>query len=984
LDFNPAIVQVLNLTPQATGVFPSSLISPVFDNTAGTIDYAGSTTGPTFPSGTFDLLTIEFEAMGVGLSNLNFVDPIGPPSTIATRSGSNVLTGTVGSQITVTAAADLIPPVITLMGDNPLDLTVGDTYTDPGATAFDDVDGDLTEDIILGGDVVNTTVPGTYLVTYNVMDAANNSAVEVTRTVNVNLLDLPCAYVAIDPGGNSLLTGSTFSNGLIITNNSQGNSQITSVSFDLSTAIYPNMVFDPVGTAGDATAKCLTITSQSGGDGSVGLTIPGNGGTGADPDCTTPFVGETEVGNGGYYVLNVNFNDFEPGETINFAIDIDPTSIEGFSSAGNAGAISGLELIGTTVTVVFSDGQTSTSELYRVQPSSLDGAENYFYPGSESAAPGLSVLGAVGASNVPGFLDATVGGEAQTVQISGTPGDAVSLLILESTIEDLGPGITPGPFEANKAQVVEEFDAVIGAGGTVDIPVTLADNASGEIYHLVAVKTRAIGGICGIGTSNTSEVWRLKVNPVFGDPNVLIEILPGTGLTASTFGGNSSFQITNQSTGNLQVTGVTFDLSTSILPDMVFDPTGSGGDATAQCFTPGTTAADVGLIVPVDPCDDLFFAPRNGGFDGLSTIFTDFNPGEIFTFAVDVDPNSIQGVPGAGNAGAVSGYELMGATITVTFNDGSTLVSSLYEDGSLGGSQAVVTAAAPSAPAIGVLGLNTLPATVDDLNQTITVSGTPGDHVSLLVMDSRLYIASGNPPFGVSDDTYYANEAMSGQALYTGIIGAGGTVNIPVTLLVTPSGDATPSGGLNQFIAVTSSGPYAVDQPVSNTSNVITLLYDPNSGVPDLTITVTRQGMPEHSGDYTVKLYQQGAVTPDYDLIGTANAAGEIIVDGIAPGTYELAIKYPNCLQVVDVITITGSGDTHDAGELKTGDVNNNNHVNILDFSSLVTSFNLGEGDVGYNPNANLNGVGNVNILDFSLLVTNFNIFGELPTGLLP
>ena len=80
--------------------------------------------------------------------------------------------------------------------------------------------------ILVGGDDVNTTVAGTYEVTYNVTDAAGNPATEVTRTVNVNLPDLACAYVAIDPSSNNLLTASTFSNGLIITNNSQGNLQI--------------------------------------------------------------------------------------------------------------------------------------------------------------------------------------------------------------------------------------------------------------------------------------------------------------------------------------------------------------------------------------------------------------------------------------------------------------------------------------------------------------------------------------------------------------------------------------------------------------------------------------------------------------------------------------------------------------------------------------------------------------------------------------
>ena len=35
------------------------------------------------------------------------------------------------------------PPVISLLGSSTINLTVGDTFTDPGATATDDVDGDI-------------------------------------------------------------------------------------------------------------------------------------------------------------------------------------------------------------------------------------------------------------------------------------------------------------------------------------------------------------------------------------------------------------------------------------------------------------------------------------------------------------------------------------------------------------------------------------------------------------------------------------------------------------------------------------------------------------------------------------------------------------------------------------------------------------------------------------------------------------------------
>ena len=84
------------------------------------------------------------------------------------------------------APADTTAPVITLVGDDPVAITVGDAYVDAGATATDDVDGDITANIVVGGDTVDVNTAGQYIITYNVSDAAGNAATEVTRTVNVN------------------------------------------------------------------------------------------------------------------------------------------------------------------------------------------------------------------------------------------------------------------------------------------------------------------------------------------------------------------------------------------------------------------------------------------------------------------------------------------------------------------------------------------------------------------------------------------------------------------------------------------------------------------------------------------------------------------------------------------------------------------------------------------------------------------------------
>ncbi|MGB0429516.1 MAG: GEVED domain-containing protein [Bacteroidia bacterium] len=75
-------------------------------------------------------------------------------------------------------------PVITINGDYATISEIGYAYVDSGATAFDNIDGDITSQIITLNNVDTSTV-GTYYVSYNVKDAVGNQALEVTRTVFV-------------------------------------------------------------------------------------------------------------------------------------------------------------------------------------------------------------------------------------------------------------------------------------------------------------------------------------------------------------------------------------------------------------------------------------------------------------------------------------------------------------------------------------------------------------------------------------------------------------------------------------------------------------------------------------------------------------------------------------------------------------------------------------------------------------------------------
>jgi hypothetical protein len=83
-----------------------------------------------------------------------------------------------------TLEGDTEAPVITLAGDNPMDVAHNTLYIDPtGTTAVDNVDGDITSKMITSG-YVSANLVGTYYVTYKSTDAAGNVAQEI-RVVNV-------------------------------------------------------------------------------------------------------------------------------------------------------------------------------------------------------------------------------------------------------------------------------------------------------------------------------------------------------------------------------------------------------------------------------------------------------------------------------------------------------------------------------------------------------------------------------------------------------------------------------------------------------------------------------------------------------------------------------------------------------------------------------------------------------------------------------
>jgi len=276
-----------------------------------------------------------------------------------------------------------------------------------------------------------------------------------------------------------------------------------------------------------------------------------------------------------------------------------------------------------------------------------------------------------------------------------------------------------------------------------------------------------------------------------------LTVTAGGGLNASTYN-SGSFVLENLSAQGVRIVRVRIDLSTAMLPDLVFDPLGLAGDTVAKCFTTDSNPGLVGLVIPVDPCASPFSVAHDGGYQVLTLDFTDFRPNRSLLFSVDVDPSLIRGAeaPGPGESGSVSGLEMTGATMEVTFSDGAVLQAALFPiAGDDGGSQAVARTGTIASLAISMLAAPPLPATLPSASQVIRLIGAPGMPARLLRAEATLETA-GLPGNGFDVEPFEADTVVEVEQ-WSVTLDLSGTADIPVTLT-----RAGPDAGLNFFVAV--------------------------------------------------------------------------------------------------------------------------------------------------------------------------------------
>jgi len=97
---------------------------------------------------------------------------------------------------------DHMQPIIQILGSNKMTLeaTHEGNYIDDGATCSDQVDGVISQNVEVSGDVVNLSKVGSYTITYNCKDSAGNAAPTLSREVTVKQTSCPTCTINGAPG----------------------------------------------------------------------------------------------------------------------------------------------------------------------------------------------------------------------------------------------------------------------------------------------------------------------------------------------------------------------------------------------------------------------------------------------------------------------------------------------------------------------------------------------------------------------------------------------------------------------------------------------------------------------------------------------------------------------------------------------------------------------------------------------------------------
>jgi len=399
-------------------------------------------------------------------------------------------------------------------------------------TATDD-DGSLTKDVTI---TVQNNPADDDQVGQQVLDGLDG----VTRGDSYAPGTVGAAVLKIVPGNNNIQQSNFSPNSFQLENT--GDKKIAAVFIDVRGALYGDSVFDDDGSGGDHVAKQFGYTADS--DASAipftsydYLYLPAR--TGADPLFASDMQDSGKGADGGWRGIALKFSDqdngFAKGEKVFFAGDMDPNSIAGLlkatvdtgsAPAWDVGGVSGAELIGSTVTIMFSDGTYASGQLF--SDGSQAGSQALI---TQAIDPATAPVAGLVVNGVSDGGTGSYGGSVPSVLVTGPAGATVRVVMTKgfdpvgntkavggTTVDQLVSDRLAGyDFKVNNAAEFQHIDVTIPASGSIDVGALFAygnaPNGNADIPNLDKLQL-------GFTAVVVDAANKLPVGPV-SDPVIL-------------------------------------------------------------------------------------------------------------------------------------------------------------------------------------------------------------------------------------------------------------------------------------------------------------------------------------------------------------------------------------------------------------------------------------------------------------------------------
>jgi len=517
-DTTAPVFSLTNLTDiyvEAVGVTtPYAFITPAVTDTYGVASVVVSNTGPF---------------------------SIGTTAVTWTATDFTGLTSTKAQNVIV---RDTTLPVITLTGSADVYVEIGGTYTELGATFADAVDG--SGSAVVAGSFVNTTIPSTYVVTYDYTDAAGNAAIQASRNVIVqdtiapaftlaNLADIyveasgvTTAHLFVTPA-----VTDTYGVASVLVSNTGpfaiGTTTVTWIATDfagLTTTKNQNVIVQ------DTVSPLLVVSPN------ITLTATQNGGVPTSNSAIQAFLNidtyATDLVSGSLTVSNDAPSILFPFgvTTVNFsAVDDYANSTVNAATVTVNHAQPSISFPTTNpYTIVVTEDVSST---FTMSVSDVDG-DTYSFSLSSSATSGSASVDAYGLVTYQGFLN-YAGADSFSVQVSDGYSAPVTQIV----------NLTVSPVnDAPSVQVNLPIDAYENAAAitiaSADLYAADVDNTAAElIFTVTSIPTGGQLRLSSVPLVLSSTFTQADINA-----GLLTYLPPVTG-TFGAGGGSFGFSVTD-------------------------------------------------------------------------------------------------------------------------------------------------------------------------------------------------------------------------------------------------------------------------------------------------------------------------------------------------------------------------------------------------------------------------------------------------------